>query len=173
MRPERINFFLRRNYTWSANVNWRLRGPRNKESLAVNDEEKRIESRERKREKEIQKTRKKRVKRNRFVFADKRSPRTLIAFHVNARDREICHGCPGGARIEKLWLKAWYVWLLKFLRRVKLCGIAARRRGVTIAIAVITDSEDFQVPIPIGYIDIPADERSLISWHTPLSRSYV
>lgn len=55
----------------------------------------------------------------------------LIAFHVNARDREICHGCPGGAHqgIEELWLKAWYVWLLKFLRRVKLCGMAARRRG--------------------------------------------
>ena len=51
---------------------------------------------EREREREIQKTKKKRVKENRFVFADKRSPRTLIAFHVNARDREICHGCPAG-----------------------------------------------------------------------------
>lgn len=66
--------------------------------MTRNDEEKRVESREseREREKETQKTKKKRVKGNRFVFADKRSPRTLIAFHVNARDREICHGCPAG-----------------------------------------------------------------------------
>jgi len=50
---------------------------------------------------------------------------------------------------------------------------ATTRRPVTIVVAVITNSEDFQVPIPIGYVDILADERSLISWHTPLSRSYV
>jgi len=31
---------------------------------------------------------------NGFVFADKRSVRTLIAFRVDARDREICHGRP-------------------------------------------------------------------------------
>lgn len=35
-------------------------------------------------------------------------------------------------------------------------GRATARRSVTVA-AVITDSEDFQVPSPISYVDIPAD----------------
>lgn len=35
-------------------------------------------------------------------------------------------------------------------------GRATARRSVTVA-AVITDSQDFQVPSPISYVDIPAD----------------
>lgn len=92
--------------------------PGNKESLAVTmtrNELNREKEREGEKEKEteteiaegergIWKTRRKRVKGNRFVFADKRSPRTLIAFRVNARDREICHGCPdeAGQGVEEL-----------------------------------------------------------------------
>lgn len=36
---------------------------------------------------------------------------------------------------------------------------ARRCRSVT-AVAVITDSEDFQVPTPISYVDIPADTNA-------------
>lgn len=39
-------------------------------------------------------------------------------------------------------------------------GRATMRRPVTVAVAVITDSEDFQVPIPISYVDIPADTNA-------------
>jgi len=96
---------------------------------------------------------------NGFVFADKRSVRTLIAFRVDARDREICHGRPAmppeRQRERREEEGGRRVWPLEFLKGVKLCGMAARRRAVTVA-AVITDSGDFQVPSTISYVDIPA-----------------
>lgn len=53
-------------------------------------------------------------------------------------------------------------------------GRATTRRPVTVVVAVITDPEDFQVPIPHQLRRYSSGhERSLISWNTSLSRSYV
>lgn len=84
---------------------------------------------------------------------------------------------PSGADqgVEELWLKAWYVWLLKFLRRVKLCGMAARdgaplRYGGSRDYRFRRFSSSYSHQL-CRYSS--GHERPLISWNTPLSRSYV
>lgn len=86
-----------------------------------------------------------------------------------------------GQGVEELWLKAWYVWLLKFLRRVKLCGMAASSLACSRDGAALRygGSRDYRFTgFSSSYYHqlcrySSGHERPLISWNTPLSRSYV